>query len=128
MDGGTAPAYRTDMDSAILRRRAVALLAAYAMVLQTLLLGMVAATPPNLSFGVLCSHDTGGTGLPIEHDQPCAAVCAALGHGIAGPVPPDVVVGIARPQVIASPELRGDWTLPPLAMRRPQAPRGPPLA
>jgi hypothetical protein len=51
-----------------------------------------------------------------------------MGQGIAGPVPPDVVVAIAAPQVIAALAPARDWTPPRIAPTDIHAPRGPPLA
>jgi hypothetical protein len=109
-------------------RRTIAVAAAYAVALQLLLAAFVqlaSATP----FSVLCSHDNAdGSGQPARHDLPCAALCAAMGQGIAGPVPPDVVVAIAAPQVIAALAPARDWTPPRIAPTDSHAPRGPPLA
>lgn len=119
------------MESRSVRCRAVALVAAYAVALQALLSAIVpfdlaALTSP---ISVLCTHDqTDGTSHPLQHDLPCAAVCAALGHGIAGPVPPDIVIARTEPLAIAPLSPAGDWIAPRVAVRGPQAPRGPPLA
>ena len=65
---------------------------------------------------------------PARHDLPCAALCAAMGHGIAGPVPPDVVAAIAVPHAIAALAPVRDWMPPQIAPTDIHAPRGPPLA
>ncbi len=74
------------MDSSRFRRRTIALVAAYAVALQALLLAFVPLAPTVLAgpFAMLCSqHDAaGGTGQPAKHDLPCAALCAAMGHGV----------------------------------------------
>ena len=80
-------------------------------------------------FAVLCSHDAAdGTGQPAQHDLPCAALCAAMGHGIAGPVPPGVVVAIAVPHAVAAVAPANEWVPPQIALTDTHAPRGPPLA
>ena len=116
------------MDSGPFRRRTIALVAAYAVALQTLLSAFVPAalaTP----FAVLCSHDAGGgSGQPAQHDLPCAALCAAMGHGIAGPVPAGVVVAMAVPQAITAVAPANEWVPPQIAPTHTHAPRGPPLA
>jgi hypothetical protein len=118
------------MESARFSRRTVALIAAYAVVLQALLSGLVPAVPLAVApFGILCSHDAnGGTGQPAEHELPCAAICAALGHGIAGPLPPTIHVVPGPAYAIATLAPASDWVAPRLAVRSPQYPRGPPLA
>lgn len=113
------------------RRRLVALVAAYALALQALLSAFVPVMPPALAaqLAALCSHDSGsGPGHPVQHELPCAAACAALGHGIEGPPPPAVVLGYAVPLANATPAPAGDWVVPRIIVRGPQAPRGPPLA
>jgi len=68
------------------------------------------------------------TAPPVRHDLPCAAICAALGHGIAGPLPPAIVVAIATPQIVVALTPVNDWVSPHVAIRGPQSSRGPPLA
>ena len=112
-------------------RRTIALTAAYAVALQMLLAAFVPLASPVSAgpFSVLCSHDNAdGSGQPARHDLPCAALCAAMGHGIAGPVPPDVVAVIAAPQAIAALAPARDWAPPRIAPTDIHAPRGPPLA
>jgi hypothetical protein len=112
-------------------RRTIALTAAYAVALQVLLAAFVPLAPaiPTGPFAVLCSHDKAdGTGQPAQHDLPCAALCAAMGHGIAGPVPPDVVIARAKPNAIAALAPAGEWVPPRIALSDVHAPRGPPLA
>jgi hypothetical protein len=119
------------MESHSVRRRTVALIAAYAVALQALLSAFVPFDPSILAapFAVLCSHDeAGGADHPPQHDLPCAAVCAALGHGVAGPAPPDVVVACAELLAFATLAPASDWVAPRIAIDGPQAPRGPPLA
>jgi hypothetical protein len=118
------------MDCVALRRRAVALLAAYAVALQSLLAGVLAAGPSAqlTSFAVLCSHNTDSVPMPADHDWSCAALCAALGQGIAGAIPRAAVIALAEPSVQPAGLLGGDWVLPVLAIHGPQAPRAPPFA
>lgn len=119
------------MEPHSVRRRTVALIAAYAVALQALLSAFVPFDPSILAapFAVLCSHDAaGGAGHPAQPDLPCAAACAALGHGITGPAPPDVVVAYAEQLALAMLAPASDWVAPHIAIDGPQAPRGPPLA
>jgi len=119
------------MESRAVHRRTVALIAAYAVALQALLSAFVPFDPSILAapVAVLCSHDeAGGARHPAQHDLPCAAVCAALGHGIAGPAPPDVVVAYAEPLALVTLAPARNWVAPRIAIDGPQAPRGPPLA
>ena len=133
VDGGMARAYRWNMDSGRFRCRAVALIAAYAVAMQALLsafLPVFSATSA-APFAVLCSHDgagADGSGQPLQHDLPCTAMCAALAHGVAGPLPPDIVVAVTRPQAVLAHAPVSDWVPPRTAIRGPQAPRAPPLA
>jgi hypothetical protein len=119
------------MDSRGLRYQAIALIAAYAVALQALLSSFVPAAPavPDIGLAALCLHDgSDGSGQPGRHDLPCAAICAALGHGVAGSLPPDIVVAVAAPQAIVALTPVDHWVTPRLAIRGPQAARAPPLA
>lgn len=113
------------------RRRTIALIAAYAVALQALFLAFVppAAVVSADSFAALCSHDgVDGTGHSPAHDLPCAAMCAALGQGVTGPLPPGVSVLAARFSVFHAAVPPYQWTLSRIARTEPHAPRGPPLA
>lgn len=118
------------MKSGRLRRRTIALIAAYAMVLQALFAAFVPPAPfdPAGELALLCSHDADGPGQPAHHDLPCAALCAAMGHGVAGPAPPDVVVGSFTRYASAAIGPVNQWVPPRIALSDIQAPRGPPLA
>lgn len=113
------------------RRQTIALVAAYAVALQALFLAFVPLAPalPAASFAALCSHDgADGTGHSPAHDLPCAAMCAAVGHGVAGPLPPDVFSLAARFSVAQAVVPSSQWTPPRVARTEPHAARGPPLA
>jgi hypothetical protein len=113
------------------RRRMIALVAAYAMALQTQFAGFVPpapADPAGAALALLCSHDADGPGQPAHHDLPCAALCAAMGHGVAGPAPPDVVVGSFTRYASAAINPADHWVPPRIALTDIHAPRGPPLA
>ncbi len=119
------------MDFGPLRRPAVALIAAYAMALQALLTAFIPVSHAGQAapFAVLCGHDAAdGKGQPAQHDLPCAAICAAMGQGIAGPVPPDVVVAIVVPHAVTAATPAIQWVPPPIVVTDTHAPRGPPLA
>jgi hypothetical protein len=114
-----------------LRHKAVALIAAYAVALQTMLSAFLPIAPAvmALPFAELCMQDrTGGTSPPMRHDLPCAAICAALAHGISGPLPSDVVVADVTPRAGVATAPVDYWVPPGIAIKGPQAPRGPPLA
>jgi len=117
------------MDLSLARRRTVALVAAYTVALQMLLAAFVPVsfTVPVDAFAVLCSHDADGSGPPAQRDHPCAAMCAAMGQGIAGPLPTGMVVSVAVPSSIAALMPAGDWVPPRIAATDSHAPRGPPL-
>ena len=118
------------MNSGRFRRQTIALIAAYAMALQTLFAALVPPAPadPAGSLALLCSHDAGGPGQPAHHDLPCAALCAAMGHGVAGPVPPDVVAASVTRYASAAIGPADQWVPPQIALTDIHAPRGPPLA
>ena len=119
------------MERGSLRCRTIALIGAYAVAMQTLLSAFIPMLPAALAdpLAVLCAHDGGGAGGdPAHRDLPCAAVCAALGHGVAGPLPPDIAIAVTAPLIVVARAQRSDWVPPHLALRGPQSPRGPPLA
>jgi len=119
------------MESGRLRYQAVALIAAYAVALQTLLSAFLPIAPAimALPFAELCTQDSAGrTGPPVRHDLPCAAICAAMAHGISGPLPPGVVVADVTPRAVAATAPVDYWVPPGIAFKGPQAPRGPPFA
>jgi len=115
-----------------IRRQTVALVAAYAVAIHAILLALapIAPTRPATPFAsMLCSQGgPDGNGHQSHHDLPCAAICAALGYGVAGPVPPLAVVAVAMPVAVEALAPIGDWVAPAVALRGPQAPRGPPSA
>ena len=119
------------MDSGRFRRRTIALVAAYAVALQMLLSAFIPVAPAGLAgqLAGLCAHDAGdGTGQPAQHELPCAALCAAMGHGISGPVPPGVVVAMAVPHAVTAMVPVSEWVPPRIPPTHTHAPRGPPLA
>ena len=131
MDARTARPYKRAMNSGRLHRRAVALVAAYAMALQMLLSALVPVAPSVMAAAsaILCSHDgADGTGQPGRHELPCAAMCAAMGHGVAGSLPSAIAVVVVSPRAVAAIGSASDWVSPQIATSGPQAPRGPPLA
>ena len=116
------------MDLSPVRSRTVALVAAYAVALQTVLAAFAPVVLAAPAFAVLCSHDADGPGQPAQHDPPCAAMCAAMGQGIAGPLPTGMVVSVAAQSPIAAFIPASDWVPPLIAATDSHAPRGPPLA
>jgi hypothetical protein len=120
------------MDSPRIRHRTIALIAAYALALQGLLLAFVPAGPVSVAgpFATLCVHNSGGGGgqdQPAQHDGPCAALCAAMGHGVAGPLPPAATAVAAMVREALPPVPVDDWVRPHRFLGGPQIPRGPPL-
>jgi len=119
------------MNSDRFRRRTIALISAYAMALQTLFAAFV---PPALAdrpglLALLCSHDADGPGQPAaRHDLPCVALCAAMGHGVAGPVPPDVAAAFVAQRASAATGSVDPWVPPRIVLTGTHAARGPPLA
>jgi hypothetical protein len=111
-------------------RRTIALIAAYAVALQALFLAFVPLTPavPGGFLAALCAHEGVDSPGPAKHDLPCAAMCAALGHGVTGPLPLGVSTLAARFWVFQAAVPASQWTLPRFARNEPHAPRGPPLA
>jgi len=113
-----------------IRRIAIALSAAYAVALQALFLSFLPFPAAALSDSgaVLCAYqDTGGLGHPEQHQVPCVAICAAMGHGIAGALP-SLVAEVLAPRLIAAAlEPLARWVVPPIVETRPQSSRGPPL-
>lgn len=131
MDAYKGRAYRSIMNSGRFRRRTIALVAAYAVALQALLLAFTPMAPAVLAgpSAVLCSGDaTGGSGQPAKHDLPCAALCAAMGHGVAGPLPLGFAVAFGQPRAFMAAIPVEEWTLPRIGRTDPHAPRGPPVA
>ena len=118
------------MDLSPVRRRAVALVAAYAVALQTLLAAFVpiVLAAPADACAVQCVHEADGSGQPAQHDLPCAAMCAAMGQGITGALPTGMAVSVAVSSSIAALNPASDWVPPPIAATDSHAPRGPPLA
>ena len=125
------------MGSGRLIRRSVALVAAYALALQALLLAAIPAVPAAqailyqaASYGVLCAQGAADPSHPPPaHEQTCAAMCAVLAHGTTGPLPPDFAAAIVAPAVGDSTLMpRHDPAEPRLAAWIAPPPRGPPLA
>jgi hypothetical protein len=80
-------------------------------------------------FAAVCADaGIGGTGSPSRHDPPCATVCAANGHGLAGPPPPENVIALALPQTAVARDPRREWRPLRVATRESRSPRGPPFA
>jgi hypothetical protein len=119
------------MDFRAIRRAVVALAAAYSMALQALLLAFVVPQTAALAdpLTVLCANfGAGDPGLPGKHEIPCPAVCAAMGHGLAGALPAGLsVIEVLREAMAAAASLT-DWIAPLLSAAGPLPPRGPPVA
>jgi hypothetical protein len=129
MDGIHGRAYRLRMEWGRIRRIAIALSAAYAVALQALFLSFVPVPAAALTDSglVLCTYqNSGGTGHPEQHQVPCVAICAAMGHGISGAIPS--LAELFVPNLIATAiEPLAHWVVPVLVEARPQNSRGPPL-
>ena len=130
VDGIGGQAYKSPMEWGRIRRTAIALSAAYAVALQALFLSFIPVATATLTDPalVLCSYRDGdGSGHPAQHQSPCVAICAAMGHGIGGVLPLLVVDALAPTLVAAVAELLGSWVVPALVEIRPQTSRGPPI-
>jgi hypothetical protein len=117
------------MDSGRIRRIVIALTAAYSVALHALLLSFVPLSAAALtdSLSALCAYgDTDSTRYPVQHDMPCVAICAAMGHGMAGAVPPAVTEIFGLGFVAAAITPLVEWVAPNIAPTGPQTPRGPP--
>lgn len=109
------------------RLKAIALVAAYAVALQGLLVAFV----PFAAFaeaGILCSGNAAASGVPdgsTDHEPSCKSACAMLA-GAAMPAAPDVLDAVPQvgqpdaPCLAAAPSVA--------APRGPQAARAPPFA
>ena len=118
------------MDSGRIRRIVIALTAAYSVALHGLLLSFVPQSAAALtdSLSALCAYnDTGSAGYPVQHNIPCVAICAAMGHGMAGAVPPAVAEILELGFVAAVITPLVEWVAPKIAPFGPQTPRGPPV-
>jgi len=103
--------------------------AAYAVALQALLsaIAPIASAIPADPLAVLCTH-TDDSGAPARNDHPCAAICAAMGHGLAAITPLGTIALLADRRAVTARATAADWTAPRHALRGPQVPRAPPLA
>jgi len=128
VDASGGGAYRYSMNLGRIRRIGIALTAAYSVALHGLLLSFVPLSAAALtdSLSALCDYNDTGTGHPVQHDIPCFAVCAAMGHGIAGTVPPAVAEIFARGLFAAVITPLVEWVAPNIAPIGPLAARGPP--
>jgi len=130
MDGVRGRAYRSRMEWGRIRRIAIALSAAYAVALQALFLSFIPIPAAALTDSslVLCAYqDAGGPGHPEQHRVPCVAICAAMGHGISGTVPPLANEFLVPNLIATAVEPLAHWVVPVLVEARPQSSRGPPL-
>ena len=80
----------------------------------------------SLNLGAEPTFTASGPGKPAQHDQPCAAMCAAMGHGIAGPLPSGMAASITLRSTITALIPASDWVPPQIAVIGSHAPRGPP--
>ena len=115
------------MDSRRLRRATVALIAAYAVVLQALLTAFVPVVSAAAPMAVVLCSGNAVDGHPLQKEAPCSAVCLALGHAAGAPLPPDTIAAIAAPAAVIGFVPVEGW-IAPVAILGPQAPRGPPPA
>jgi hypothetical protein len=116
------------MDSSRLRRRVVALVAAYALALHGLLLAFVTMAPAQVAApGLLCGHESGGgPGQPDHRDPPCASLCAAIAQAAGGPLPSGAVIATADLHDTGMAAAARSWTPLLRPPDGPHPPRGPP--
>ena len=121
--------YRDFMNLAHLRRSAVTWVAAYAVALHAVLSAFAPFAPmvPAGPHAVICTHEGDHSRAPARDDHPCAAICAAMGHGLAALTPPAAFAVLDDPQAVPARATAADRTAPRKAPRGPQVPRGPPL-
>ena len=117
------------MHKPVRSRPIIAVIAAYVVVLQALLLPLAVAAG-NPLIGSICGAATGGAQTPAGHQNgcPCAGGCgmqchahAVLGRAPAAVVVTLTVVHVMAPAVVLKPGVR-------VATRTPQIPRAPPVA
>jgi hypothetical protein len=119
------------MNRASQSRRIVALVAAYFIGLQALLLPLSVAAGGVFTI-VLCSAgaSVGNAQGPLGHDNgcPCAAGCGMQcgAHALAGP--PQTVIALASPGAVSLLPPPTIDAAPRLTLRRPQLARAPPAA
>jgi len=116
------------MSEATRTRRVIALIAAYVVALQALLLplSVAAGSPFQTSLCAAVTSAEGTTGPASYGGCPCAAGCGmqCCAQGLAGP--PQVIVAYLPARVfIIAPPPAGDPVMRP-ADRQPQIPRAPP--
>jgi hypothetical protein len=112
-----------------IRRITIALSVAYAIALQALFLSFLPLSAAALTdtSAVLCAYKDGdGAGHPEQHQVPCVAICAAMGHGITGAIPPLVIDVLAPGLIAAVIEPLAGWVVPVLVEVGPHTSRGPP--
>jgi hypothetical protein len=110
-------------------RRTIALLAAYLIALQALLLPLSVATGAPLA-SEICSTSADGSHSPVSHDTgcPCAAACGmqCCAQALTGPASVGMALAPARSSVIAFvPAIEAVFRP---AAKGPQNPRAPPSA
>ena len=117
------------MSKSVRSRRIVALVAAYVVALQALLLPLSVAAEASFSSS-LCGASADGTQPPSSHETgcPCAAGCGMQCCGLALIGPPQVVVAVALTQgLMLTPVPALEPVVRP-AGKGPQIPRAPPAA
>ena len=128
MDGTALHAYRETMPSGSLRRRALALIAAYAIALQPLWAAFALPAVAGLAdaHAIICLAG-GGQGQPASNGGGCACLCVMPGCGMAGNPPDRVALAGLTPTSALAPLPAFDVASPHATTRRPQLPRAPPI-
>jgi hypothetical protein len=129
MDGTALRAYRETMPFGSLRRRALALIAAYAIALQPLWAAFALPAVAGLTdaHAVICLGG-GGQDRPATDGGTCACPCVMPGCGMTG-CDPGVVAGAPWPSPSGlSPLPVPERPPPPAATHGPRLPRAPPIA
>jgi hypothetical protein len=112
-------------------RRGVALIAAYVIALQALLLPLSVAAGGPFAGSLCASVSTAdGSSAPAGHEQgcPCAGGCGMQCCAVTFVVPPQVVIALHLPQAVAVAPPSTVRPIARLAERSPQIPRAPPVA
>jgi len=117
------------MSKTIRTRRIIALIAAYVVALQTLLLPLSMAAASPFATSLCAAVPDGGSHVPASHDSgcPCAAGCGmqCCAQTLAGP-PQAISVKLGMTRATTMPPAPALGPIIRLAHRSPQIPRAPP--
>jgi hypothetical protein len=115
------------MDRYCVRRAGIALIAAYALALQTLLAGFISLSPAEAAAAsaLPCIGDP-ATPADDVSDHRCVAVCAAMGHGLSGADTAMAVAAVWAAKPASGVTIRHEPLAAVRALSGGASPRGPP--